>query len=574
MDQSDPNELLHDLQGRLSAVEETLRRLQTAQNSHKQGELHQARPTIRENVRSPQTSDQHHDSPAESVLSIEEQTKRASQASELISIDAARAPNVTEELAALRTILRDREGPTGIPRQRSARHQEDCGPQVELPPSEFVIRLLRTFTTRQPILTLYHPVDDISQVEELCKRIYFPFETLAAGEITLFNGFMMVLLRDMIAQPQEGLTNEEAGKYYALCCANFEEGVRSYEVMLTPSYEHILALSIATVNVQLEGDEVLYARMVSAAAQHCLALGYHREHKITRMPPKEAERARHLFWQVYIFDKNRSLRLGTAPVIQDFDVDTRRPVPSETRGLRPWEETTTYMIELSSLQARIYQSLYSPSANNLEPNERQDIVLRLAAKLTKWYGGWCQIDASEASRKEVFDITFLPVNVIYHSVLTLLHRGATASNAASDITQACFEAARSGLQAHLACYQEFVSAGTMAISFYSSWILLFSSFTPYIITFSHCIGYSDQNDLELLKTVLDTLAHIGSVSPFAGKQYDLFKALHRIAEAYTKDCASMSEQGGVVSSYANLLAFQDSIPNNWDFLDPNWLPSM
>lgn len=333
--------------------------------------------------------------------------------------------------------------------------------------------------------------------------------------------------------------------------------------------------------------------MVSAAAQHCLALGYHREHKITRMPSKEAERARNLFWQIYIFDKNRSLRLGTAPVIQDFDIDTRRPVPSETRGLRPWEETTTYMIELSSLQARIYQSLYSPSANNLEPNERQDVVSQLAAKLTKWYHDWCQIDASEASRKEVFDITFLPVNVIYHSVLTLLHRGATASNSASDITQACFEAARSGLQAHLACYQEFVSAGTMAISFYSSWfvdstppciysqghlihirILLFSSFTPYIITFSHCIGYSDQSDLELLKTVLDTLAQIGSVSPFAGKQYDLFKALHRIAEAYTKDCASMSEQGGVISSYANLLAFQDSIPNNWDFLDPNWLPNM
>lgn len=300
---------------------------------------------------------------------------------------------------------------------------------------------------------------------------------------------MMVLLRDMIAQPQEGLTNEEAGKYYALCRANFEEGVRSYEVMLTPSYEHILALSIAVglahnmcpestrtnhvqaVNVQLEGDEVLYARMVSAAAQHCLALGYHREHKITRMPPKEAERARNLFWQVYIFDKNRSLRLGTAPVIQDFDIDTRRPVPSETRGLRPWEETTTYMIELSSLQARIYQSLYSPSANNLGPSERQDIVSQLAAKLTTWYGGWCQIDASEASRKEVFDITFLPVNVIYHSVLTLLHRGATASNAASDITQVCFEAARSGLQAHLACYQEFVSAGTMALSFYSSWFV-------------------------------------------------------------------------------------------------------
>ncbi|KAF2994024.1 hypothetical protein E8E14_001993 [Neopestalotiopsis sp. 37M] len=466
------NELLDSLHRRLCAVEESIRREAVAQNSPRQSEIHKVRLNIQDNIGSPQNLDQNQQSPAESILSIEEQTKRASQASELTSINVAGAPHVTEELAALRAILREREGPIKIPCDQSPSSSQDRGSNVELPPSEFAIRLLRTFATRQSILALYHPVDGISQVEELCKRIYFPFESLAVGEITLFNGFMTVLLRDVVAQPQETMSNDETEKYYALCRANFEHGIKSYDVMLTPSYQHTLALSIAMVNAQIDGNEVLFGKMASAAAQHCLALGYHREQKITRMPPKEAERARRLFWHIYIFDKNQSLRLGRAPVIQDFDIDVERPEHSEIRGLRPWSEVSTYMIEFSSLQARIYQLLYSPSAFNLDPIERQDIVSKLSAKLTQWYSGWCKIDGSAASRKEVFDITFLPMSVIYHSVLTLLLRGANASNAASDITPACFEAARSGLQAHLACYQEFASAGRMALSFYSSCIPL------------------------------------------------------------------------------------------------------
>jgi hypothetical protein len=275
------NELLDSLHRRLCAVEESIRRGAVAQKSPRQSEIHKVRLNIQDNTGSPQNLDQNQQSPAESILSIEEQTKRASQASELTSINVAGAPHVTEELAALREILREREGPIKIPGDQSLSSSQDRGSNVELPPSEFAIRLLRTFASRsrlfslrascrvsdksvarQSILALYHPVDGISQVEELCKRIYFPFESLAVGEITLFNGFMTVLLRDVVAQPQETLSSDETEKYYALCRANFGHGIKSYDVMLTPSYQHTLALSIA---VGLASDICLEATRTNLA---------------------------------------------------------------------------------------------------------------------------------------------------------------------------------------------------------------------------------------------------------------------------------------------------------------------
>lgn len=65
-------------------------------------------------------------------------------------------------------------------------------------------------------------------------------------------------------------------------------------------------------------------------------------------------------------------------------------------------------------------------------------------------------------------------------------------------------------------------------------ILLYTSFTPYIVTFLHCIGSSDPADLALLQKVVATLESIASIINGCMRQYELCKALHRTAEAFVE----------------------------------------
>lgn len=59
----------------------------------------------------------------------------------------------------------------------------------------------------------------------------------------------------------------------------------------------------------------------------------------------------------------------------------------------------------------------------------------------------------------------------------------------------------------------------------------YNSFTPYVVTFAHCVGAADANDLALLKEVLDSLEHMNS-SQHSQRQYKLCNALYRIAEEH------------------------------------------
>ena len=59
---------------------------------------------------------------------------------------------------------------------------------------------------------------------------------------------------------------------------------------------------------------------------------------------------------------------------------------------------------------------------------------------------------------------------------------------------------------------------------------MLSSFTPYIVTFLHCISYCDSEDLKLLKNVLDTIEEMCSLRPPLMQQFTICRALYRIAE--------------------------------------------
>lgn len=225
------------------------------------------------------------------------------------------------------------------------------------------------------------------------------------------------------------------------------------------------------IHAQNEAELTLQWTLTSAAARHCIALGYHREDCIAQLPPGESEAVRRIFWQVYLHDKNLSLRLGKTSVIQDFDVDILQ-VPISTDARRaPWDRAFVACTQFAQISGNLYERLYSSSARRLSLEERRRVVSILEASLTQWYDEWNRIDSTGAVDKNLLDRTFEPMHIIYYSTLALLYRGETTSNSnsTSDISQRCFEAARQGLQAHLAYSARLPSSEPRISSTYSLW---------------------------------------------------------------------------------------------------------
>jgi len=65
-------------------------------------------------------------------------------------------------------------------------------------------------------------------------------------------------------------------------------------------------------------------------------------------------------------------------------------------------------------------------------------------------------------------------------------------------------------------------------------ILLFSSFTPFLVVFTHAIASHSMEDVELLDQVLQTLEAGRSISTATNKLYEVCKVFLRFATAFVR----------------------------------------
>ena len=77
----------------------------------------------------------------------------------------------------------------------------------------------------------------------MCKNIYFPTEAVSADQIVIFNGLLSLLVRSAGSDPP--FADQEGENYGRLCEKNFLAGVQTYEVMVSPSRDHVFALYLA-----------------------------------------------------------------------------------------------------------------------------------------------------------------------------------------------------------------------------------------------------------------------------------------------------------------------------------------
>ncbi|KAK1517642.1 uncharacterized protein CCOS01_11899 [Colletotrichum costaricense] len=505
---------IHQLHERLKAVEESLRN-QNDQHANRATSISTPNtiPTIEDDAVSHHCLWEDHHVSYEGESSFRQQTLLASQIEEL-RLEEAQTPGVIDELATLRGICQRQETPVESRSNRKIRHR--TGRFASLIQQKG--RSCSFHHLNHSILFLFYAVENRIQVEELCRRVYFSVEPVTIGEVTLLNGFLSVLLRDIDFESNPEFSPEEANRLYTMCNSNFKAGVETYECL----------------KAQQDGNLPLQWSLMSAAARHVLALGYHRRGKLAALPNQEARRARRLFWHVYFADRGLTLTQGKAPVIQDIDVDVEPFEIIQTPERKPWDTSFSAFIEFGRIQCKIYEKLYSPAASRSTEEERRAIAVHLAKRLSTWYESWRSVDYSLAYRVELFQFTFDALEVVYYSILTLIHRGASSSNAASAITEECFEAARKGLTAHATAYPRSASGGYASLFTYAVWTQLYSSYTPYIITFLHCIRTSDDQDLNLMRSSLEISERLSGLVESCKKQYELCRALYRIAEAYIK----------------------------------------
>jgi hypothetical protein len=76
--------------------------------------------------------------------------------------------------------------------------------------------------------------------------------------------------------------------------------------------------------------------------------------------------------------------------------------------------------------------------------------------------------------------------------------------------------------------------GKMELTFQPSRILLFSSFAPFLVVFTHSIASHSQEDVELLSQVLTTLEAGRSISVATNRLYEDCKAFLRFATAFVR----------------------------------------
>lgn len=111
----------------------------------------------------------------------------------------------------------------------------------------------------------------------------------------------------------------------------------------------------------------------------CQALGYNRLSHIDPKADAMFERKVILFWSIYVMDRNTSLRLGRAPSIQDYDIDT--PMLKSSSKNQATVALLNFWVECGRVQGKICTQLNGPAATSLTPDERARLAEGFADEL-------------------------------------------------------------------------------------------------------------------------------------------------------------------------------------------------
>lgn len=173
-----------------------------------------------------------------------------------------------------------------------------------------------------------------------------------------------------------------AGKYH------MEVAISQLDVFIPASYENVMALILgAACAIEMCKPSLAWV-LTAMAAGTSQNLGYHRYQTFQDDEEEERNSKIHLFWMIYMFDKQLSLRLGRASVIQDWDMSlpliTATPTPA-AMALGA-SQMMTYWIKVAKVQGQTYEKLFSPGAFRNSPEVRVTTAIELIKAMNQaWF---------------------------------------------------------------------------------------------------------------------------------------------------------------------------------------------
>ncbi|PYH46369.1 fungal specific transcription factor domain-containing protein [Aspergillus saccharolyticus JOP 1030-1] len=492
--------------------------------------------------------DQHHSSVTSGLVFGESSlTTQSLQGTDSAQIAAQSAPTGGDPAVqhAFEHLRRSLDGSHGLSRQNF--YFSKSGSRSTLPverlPATFVNAVLQRMKVRRPIFLTSYALNDLLLFEDLCQKVYSPTSQSSAGQIASTHGVLIFVLKEYIAINDELRERFDLATHLAHCEEIFVAALEAYDVLLVPSFENILALTMGMIKAQGEAKLSLYWTLVSAAATQCQSLGYHREATYRNIPSGQADSIRRLFWTLYTFDKNISLLLGRVSSMQGLAIDTRYPAIATERALRPWDESFVMGIRLAELQNRVFTGLYSPATAVMDSTQRARLIDDLAAAMEQWRVEFKQINPDAANHPPVFHLSRGNWDISFYSTLTLLFRASSSTETGLHIDSRCFTAARNSLQAHLQCFPQYQESRLLSDGEYINWydpLLLILQPLPRHL---HAIAAKDPDSVALLAQVVDTLKNLRDTSSQgAGSQrlYQICATFAQLAQKLVESVPSVS----------------------------------
>ncbi|KAM0338765.1 hypothetical protein ACHAPU_011188 [Fusarium lateritium] len=465
------------------------------------------------------------------------------------------SPKMWEALADLRQIaeLQSRQSISHGPRFPLQQPLPKGGlGQLRLPPMDAVVTLLKRVKASPPgLFTFVCYFVGISDFSNLCRMVYFPTDDFTDSTFVIVNVGLYYLFLEQHSLTMDRALKDEFASHLHTSRVNLETGLANMSLFMSVKIETVQSLIMGTLySIDVCRPSVAW-HLNSAAAQMCQTAGFHRKEHAMRNP-EDAGIKSILFWYIYTTDKALAVRLGRAPVIQDWEVDIPRTFSFEGILSLETKAVASMWLSAATLQGQVYEQLFCPAALAQPPAVLVERALSLAAQCR-------QVEAEAHQSREMaiaslekigasplVDVHLKGDEVQLLSTMTLIYRAIPApEGSASRFCDDCIDTARRATNTHLAC-MELVRKDPHARNMYVHWNLVLTPFAPFFVLFCFVIETMSAKDLSLLKEFSTSIAETSDASETMQKLSRLCNLMSNVAALYVEAKSQQQEDQTMV----------------------------
>ncbi|KAF5678495.1 C6 transcription factor [Fusarium heterosporum] len=455
--------------------------------------------------------------------------------------------------------------------------------QLRLPPMDVVVSLLKRVKASPPgLFTFVCYFVGISDFSNLCRMVYFPSDDFTDSTFVIVNVGLYYLFLEQHSLAMDRALKDEFASHLHTSRVNLETGLANMSLFMSVKIETVQSLIMGTLySIDVCRPSVAW-HLNSAAAQMCQTAGFHRKEHAMRNP-EDAGIKSILFWYIYTTDKALAIRLGRAPVIQDWEVDIPRTFNFEGILSLETKAVASMWLSAATLQGQVYEQLFCPAALAQPPAVLVERALSLAAQCR-------QVEAEAQQSREMaiaslekigasplVDVHLKGDEVQLLSTMTLIYRAIPApEGSASRFCDECIDTARRATNTHLAC-MELVRKDPHARNMYVHWNLVLTPFAPFFVLFCFVIETMSAKDLSLLKEFSTSIEETSDASETMQKLSRLCNLMSNVAALYVEAKSQQQEDqtmvpiGDEFDVYLSQLGFMPVMDPNMNAAggDPN-----